>query len=571
MTHPAPVPQGPAPSPSRKIRSRGAILVLILAATATILFTATAGAFLYLNTRRLTTAADLVEHTQTVLLSLQRASQQSDRIQYRTRIYLLSGGDDNLDFARRGANQFAATAIHIQTLVYDNPNQADNAATLVSCANSLTQTMNGFTRSSALPDLELQRCQKTISLMSDQEQMLLTQRTASSQSRLVASVFTEITFIGLSILVFGILFAILLRDTLRRQRIGKRVAAANDRLAKTVQAMEETAQQSSLMTAARNELQLCVNVQQVYDTAAGSFSRLLPGTGGCLYIINNSRQNVEVVSSWGSVNLDDFSPPDNCCGLRSGQPRWRQPGISEIHCAHFSGQAPDRYLCRPIVAHGNTIGILYVQCDTDELVELVNARMDNLRQLLQITGLAVATLNLQSKLENQSIRDSLTGLFNRHFMQMSMEREMARAKRRKQIMAVLMLDVDHFKKFNDTHGHAAGDAVLKAVSEVFAKNVRTEDIACRYGGEEFTIILPDTSVEGACDRADSILSAVSLLRVQVGNEIFGDLSVSIGLSFFPGDGDTSDQLLQRADTALYRAKRQGRNRLSLYENAFAEK
>lgn len=571
MTHPAPVGQGSAARSRRKIGSRGAILTLILAAVATILFTAAEGAFLYLNTRRLTGAAELVQHTQEVLLSLQKAAQQTDRIQFRARIYLLSGEDDNLDFARRGANQLVASAIRIRTLVADNPDQSGNVAALYTCANNLSQVMNGLTRTSALPDLELERCQKTISLMTDQEQALLTERTARSQSRLFTSVTAELGFIGVSIVVFGILFAILLRDTLRRQSIGNRVTAANERLAKTVQAMEESAQQSSLMTTARNEIQLCVNVKQVYDTATGSFSRLLPGTGGCLYIINNSRQNVEVVSSWGSANLDDFSPPDNCCGLRSGQPRWRQPGISEIHCTHFSSSAPERYLCRPIVAHGNTIGILYVQCDTDELVDLVNARMDSLRQLIQITGLAIATLNLQIKLENQSIRDPLTGLFNRHFMQMSMDREMARAKRRKQIMAVLMLDVDHFKQFNDTHGHAAGDAVLKSVSEVFVHNIRTEDIACRYGGEEFTIILPDTSVEGACDRAESILAAIASLRVAVGDEVFGDLTISIGLSFFPGDGDSSDQLLQRADTALYRAKRQGRNRLSLYENAFADK
>ena len=546
-------------------------MTLVLAACVTILFTLGAGAFLFVNTQRMTTAAGWVQHTQEVLLSLQKAAQQIDRIQFRARIYLLAGDEENLGFARRTANQLTSTTVHIQNLVSDNGEQSANIAALNSCANNLSQYMNGMTRTSAMPDLELQRCQKTISLMTDQEQMLLAQRTAHSQSRLVASVTTEILFICASILVFGILFAIMLRDSLRRQRIGKRVTAANERLAETVRAMEETAQQSSLMTTARNELQLCVNLQQVYDTATSSFARLVPGTGGCLYIINNSRQNVEVVSSWGTVNLDDFNPPESCCGLRSGQPRWRQPGTSEIHCAHFNGLAPERYLCKPIVAHGNTIGILYVQCETDALVQQVNNRMDSLRQLIQITGLAIATLNLQSKLENQSIRDALTGLFNRHFMQMSMEREMARARRRKQIMAILMLDVDHFKNFNDTHGHAAGDAVLKAVSEVFVSSIRHEDIACRYGGEEFTIILPDTSVEGACDRAESILSAVSKLRVPVGGVIFSDLTVSIGLSFFPGDGDTSDQLLQRADAALYRAKRQGRNRLTLYEGAFADK
>src|SRR5206468_460056 len=156
-----------------------------------------------------------------------------------------------------------------------------------------------------------------------------------------------------------------------------------------------------------------------------------------------------------------------------------------------------------------------------------------------------------AKLENQSIRDSLTSLFNRHFMQISLEREMARARRRKQIMAVLMLDADHFKQFNDLNGHAAGDAALKAFAEVFQSNIRSEDFACRYGGEEFTIILPDTTVKGACDRADSILTAIANLRVTIGPQSFNGFGVSIGIAFFPGDGATADELLQQADSALY--------------------
>jgi diguanylate cyclase (GGDEF)-like protein len=197
--------------------------------------------------------------------------------------------------------------------------------------------------------------------------------------------------------------------------------------------------------------------------------------------------------------------------------------------------------------------------------------MDAMRQLIQITALAIATLNLRAKLENQSIRDSLTGLFNRHFMQISLEREMTRARRRKQIMAVLMLDADHFKSFNDTHGHAAGDAVLKAFADVFQSNIRSEDIACRYGGEEFTIILPDTTVKGACDRAESILSAISDLKIATGHQTFDGLSISIGIAFFPGDGVTAEELLLHADAALYDAKHNGRNQVCLYERAFSRK
>jgi diguanylate cyclase (GGDEF)-like protein len=417
----------------------------------------------------------------------------------------------------------------------------------------------------------VQGCQKTISMMSDQEQLLLTERTAHSNHRLLTSISTEFFLIPVSILSLIVLFALLLRDAIVLQRSALAAQHVNDDLARSVSALQETARESELMTAARNELQLCVDVQQVYATAATSFCRLLPGTSGILYVINNSRNHVEIASSWGDPNHEEFSQPELCCALRSGQPRWREPSVSEIHCAHFNGTAPERYHCRPIIAYGNTIGVLYFQCSSDALATEVKGRMDAVRQLIQITALAIATLNLRIKLENQSIRDSLTGLFNRHFMQISLEREMARARRRKQIMAVLMLDADHFKQFNDTHGHAAGDAVLKAFADVFQAKIRSEDIACRYGGEEFTVILPDTTVKGACERAESILCAISNLKIALGQQTFEGLSVSIGVAFFPGDGETAEELLLHADSALYDAKHNGRSQVSLYERAFSAK
>jgi|GEM_PF-1377361 len=546
-----------------------AVAIIIVAGIAAVFFTLAAGAVLYNNTQTLTAAAQLVQHTQDVLSSLQRATILAERVEYRSRLYAFGGDEDDLSRARTAANGLVTSAAHIRSLVSDNPNQTANVENLAKCASHLSDLLANFTQHSPVPAVQVQQCQKTIGLMTDQEQLLLTERTQHSQRRLLTAVSTEFFLVPLSVISLLVLFSLLLRDAIARQRAAREALRINHDLARSVSALEDTARESELMTTARNELQLCVDVQQVYHTATASFSRLLPGTGGCLYIIDNSRHSVEVVSSWGTANHDHFSPPDSCCALRSGQPRWRQPGVSEIHCAHFSGPAPERYHCRPIVAHGNTVGVLYVQCENDESAQQVNNRMDAMRQLIQITALAVATLNLRTRLENQSIRDSLTGLFNRHFMQISLEREMMRAHRRKQIMAVFMLDVDYFKRFNDTHGHSAGDAVLKALAEIFSSNIRSEDIACRYGGEEFTIILPDSTVKGACDRAESIVSAVAELKLQIGQQTFDGFGVSIGVAFYPGDGDTSEQLLQRADSALYEAKRNGRNRVSLFERAFS--
>jgi diguanylate cyclase (GGDEF)-like protein len=209
--------------------------------------------------------------------------------------------------------------------------------------------------------------------------------------------------------------------------------------------------------------------------------------------------------------------------------------------------------------------MLYVQCPRVAVAEQVKSRLDGLRQFVQLMGMTVAAMNLRLKLENQSIRDALTGLFNRHFMQIALDRELSRAARRGDTLAVFMLDVDHFKKFNDTHGHAAGDIVLKSIADVYRSSTRAEDIACRYGGEEFTIILPDITPEGALNRAETIRLAVERLRVSLGHDAFSEVTVSIGVAMYPSDGRGGDELLRRADLALYRAKRQGRNQVAMTE------
>ena len=548
----------------RWARANSSVALLVTAATGALLFTTAAGVLVYGNTRRLISSADWVEHTQDVLASLQRVSLLVERIDYRTHLYLATGNEEQLARAQASANQLETTTVRLKTQVEDSPYQTANVKGLAECSAQLNHTLDDFTAKSQLPETITQRCQQTIGLMVDNEQWLLKDRNKGSQRNSYLSISTEIGFVLLSVATLLTLFGMLLRDAMNRQKFGRQMTLSNAQLASSVAALEEQAGETELLTSARDELQLCVDVSQVYQSAANSFSRLLAGTSGSLCMINNSRQLVEVVAGWSGSGrpsaVEDSFLPESCCGLRLGQPRWRLPEVSQIHCAHFgSDGGAERYLCMPISAHGNTLGVLYVQCDSDEEVALIHRRTDGLRQIVQLTGMAIATLNLRAKLENQSIRDSLTGLFNRHFMQISLERELARASRRKQTLAVLMLDLDHFKKFNDTYGHAVGDMALKAVAEIFRSNVRAEDIACRYGGEEFTIILPDIAHSVALERAEIIRRAVQSLRLPVEGDILAEFSVSIGLAHYPADGEAADILLRHADMALYRAKRRGRN------------
>jgi diguanylate cyclase (GGDEF)-like protein len=181
--------------------------------------------------------------------------------------------------------------------------------------------------------------------------------------------------------------------------------------------------------------------------------------------------------------------------------------------------------------------------------------------------LSVSNLRLQAKLRDQAIRDGLTGLFNRRYMQESLERELRRAQRRKMPLGVIMLDIDHFKRFNDTFGHAAGDTLLRALGSLLQQHTRGEDIACRYGGEEFTLILLEASPEDTGQRAERLREEASRLSIEHGRQHLGDVTISLGVAIFPEHAADSEGLLKAADAALYRAKEGGRNRVMMAHQA----
>lgn len=175
--------------------------------------------------------------------------------------------------------------------------------------------------------------------------------------------------------------------------------------------------------------------------------------------------------------------------------------------------------------------------------------------------LALSNLKLRDSLRQQSIRDSLTGLFNRRYLEETLSLEIQRAKRNNSPFSVIMIDLDHFKRFNDTHGHEAGDVVLQTLGGFLKRHVRAGDIACRYGGEEFTLVLPSTTLELAQQRAEELSEGVRSLHIDFNGPSLGPFSLSAGVATFPNHGDGSEMILQAADMALYRAKNEGRDRV----------
>lgn len=283
--------------------------------------------------------------------------------------------------------------------------------------------------------------------------------------------------------------------------------------------------------------------------------RVLPGIPGALYAHNNSRNLLIPIAGWGGMEADrEGFAPEQCWALRRGQSHFLREVGSDIVCSHAD---PDEiYHCEPLLAGGEVIGVLYLHGTVEDETRF------RLTVLAENIASALVNHRLQRSLREQTIRDPLTGLFNRRYMEETLTLEIARATRSGVPLSVVMCDIDHFKRFNDEFGHDAGDAVLQAVAAELKKQFRSGDVICRFGGEEFTIIAPGTTAQVLMDRVEQVRQAVGEITVRQKGRTLGLISMSFGIaSWASGMDGNGEALIQAADVALYQAKREGRNRV----------
>ena len=514
------------------------------------------------NTNHLVQIRDWLDHSHDILTNALTQSQRLDRIGYGMRLYEGTGSSGDRRAAQAAAVAMHAGVLDLETLTQDNPSQSRHAKELSAKIEELSEALNEATVPDATLDHLIQDNRRILNLIQAEERELIRQRSQSLQASREVILLSRTVFLGFSLLVIIVLFWFLLRDAIRRQYFEKKITIANDQLEATVQELERQGKQANLLKETRDELQLCVTANDAHQISARHFQELVPGSSGATMIINNSRSMLEAAATWNNPSeLAETFEMDACCGLRAGRSRWRRPGQSELHCTHFVGTPPENYVCIPLAAQGDTLGFVFLSCPTKEIADLAYSRMQQIQGMVELSSMALGALNLRAKLESQSIRDGLTSLFNRHFMEIALERELHRAARRQVTLAVMMLDVDHFKVFNDTFGHEAGDEVLRAVAQCFQQFVRSEDIVCRYGGEEFVIILPEISEELALERANTIRQNVNNLRLKFAGKTLRPVTISIGLAMYPDPARGASDLLRMADRALYDAKHAGRDRI----------
>ena len=329
---------------------------------------------------------------------------------------------------------------------------------------------------------------------------------------------------------------------------------------KMVQELTERSHRATLLAKMGELLQSCVKKDEVFAAALGFAPKVFPNSRGAVALLNAARSLAEIAGSWHDCEIPaTVFEPQSCWALRTSHPHLVVAGDTTARCAHASGVTAT-YLCIPIMAQGEALGILHFQA-TEQAPSLADAELSFRTTFAGQVGLSVANIRLREALRTQSIKDALTGLYNRRYLEEMLEREIRRAVRAGQSLGILMIDLDHFKKFNDTYGHDAGDTVLRETASFLVRSIRAEDIACRFGGEEFVIILPTADLNASHARAERIRSKICELTVLHLGTSLGKVTISVGVSNLPMHGTSPKELLEAADAALYRAKRDGRDRV----------
>lgn len=368
---------------------------------------------------------------------------------------------------------------------------------------------------------------------------------------------------------------------IQSQRLETREALLEDtahKLRISVKALEQRNREGELLVEMSRMLQVCSSIQEAVELFIGVGRRMFPEAIGCVYLFRASRDVVERVGRWGPdvdrTSLLAFTLQD-CMGLRLGKPHRLNSTEDRMACAHLPQPPPDHSLCVPLLAQAEVLGLFHLRWQADPTGESEQPvseegaleREQLAIQLADQFSLALSNLNLRERLRHESIVDPLTGLFNRRYLDVTLERELQRAQRNERPLAVIMFDLDHFKRLNDTYGHAAGDAALRVTGGFLEAHVRGGDIACRFGGEEFALILPEVALQAAAARAAELVADVRHLRLQHQGVSLPHLTMSGGVAVFPGHGTTAQELLRLADHALYQAKAQGRDQVVVAEGA----
>ncbi|MEW6117855.1 MAG: diguanylate cyclase [Nitrospirota bacterium] len=359
------------------------------------------------------------------------------------------------------------------------------------------------------------------------------------------------------------------RDITKRKYAEEAAHEAARNLSNYVGELEQRNREIALLAEMNSLLQACLNADEVSQILDRTIKQIFPDESGIVYLFNSQQGILESIAIWGDFKATEHVlSPRECWALRLGRTYLSGTGRAEMVCPHIVPQPDTAYLCVPMIALSEALGLLHLQFNGRWAAYPEEARERKIRgkqrlaeAVAESIALSLANFKLRETLYIQSIHDPLTGLFNRRYMDELLGKELHRMLRKELPLSLIMLDIDHFKIFNDTFGHDAGDMLLRELGGFLQHQIRTEDFACRYGGEEFILILPETPLESARQRAEQLRRNIKDLTIQHRGQTLGPVTLSLGVAVFPLHGDNSEALLRAADAALYRAKAEGRDKV----------
>jgi len=308
-------------------------------------------------------------------------------------------------------------------------------------------------------------------------------------------------------------------------------------------------------------LNTCGSLDEASKVISELIPKILPGSCGGISIFKASRNRLDLMVHWGDHFPSKLSMmPHDCWSLRKGHQHSTLDRGVLLPCDHWLTSS-EHTICMPLLAQGETVGVLHIEYqDSIAFKETAHLR----EAIAEQTGLTLANIRLRQELREQARKDPMTGMYNRLHLMEELENTMHPDADGIVKCAVLMVDADHFKSFNDNFGHDAGDMVLKAIAGKIEDGSRETGLACRYGGEEFCVLMPGATIETAMRTGEAIRESISELDLSMNGLPLGKVSVSIGAAVAPEHTTDKYQIISLADAALYKAKENGRNCVEMY-------
>jgi diguanylate cyclase (GGDEF)-like protein len=360
-----------------------------------------------------------------------------------------------------------------------------------------------------------------------------------------------------------------IRDITDRKRAEAELLTTNNELTTLVEELQTRDKQMKLMNNMNDLLQACVTQAEAYQVITMIAGDLFPGHNGSLAILDGKHGHLEVVARWGAeTTMEAAFSLEDCWALRRGQLHEVTDPQSGLLCRHFTHTPQGGYFCLPLTVLGETLGVISL---IDNSVS-TGHHTPGLKQLAvtisETIKLSLSNLKLREELRQQAVHDPLTGLFNRRYLAETLPRELNRAEHINGHLCVVMLDIDGFKQYNDSAGHGPGDLLLREFAGILREHSRKSDIVCRYGGDEFVLIMPDSSVADTKQRMEQIRVYLKVMQqAQNAGKDLGIITISAGIAAMPEHGSTERELLKAADEAMYTAKQGGRDRVVIYQKA----